>query len=591
MVNATNGHLVLGTDSTLCLSCHDGTVAVGTTAAYGTIPQPAMTSPDNLGTDLSSMHPINFVLNNGYLTPFPSMQPELANGPPTTHNPAVPLITGNVECTSCHNPHVQKTDPTGNFLVVDNTGGALCMACHNTTMSGSGMGLNAARVNRNTSNVSRSQLGAAAAASNTNPLAGWMTSIHATAANKVAPQIILATNPAIASRTPQSQRTVSLGPYPNIAMNGCASCHAQHNAQGQKSLLRAVDDLTCLNCHNGSSNISPATSNVLAEMVTPKYGHAFSMGNTPHVADEAVLLNQNLHVSCVDCHNPHASNRVASFSAAPAVRPSQTQVKGISATDGKTVVSPSVNQYENCLRCHGTSTGKKTSVNLGYLPMRVVVSSDPLNVIPEFNALATSSHPVFLDRRSMFPQPSLRYNQLNLDGKTLGRSMATRILCTDCHNSDDNREFGGSGPSGPHGSIFPHIMERRYEFSQAPIPGMLITNLFPYPDISAQGGTSGGPYALCAKCHDLNQIMNNTSFSEHARHVRQDGFSCSVCHTGHGMGAQSGSISGERLVNFDVRVVAPNGGVPISYNRATNSCSLVCHNHSHQLRTISFVKR
>src|SRR5208337_4808574 len=130
MVNATNGHLILGTDSTLCLSCHDGTVAVGTTAAYGTIPQPAMTSPDNLGTDLSSMHPINFVLNNGYLTPFSSMQPELANSPPTTHNPAVPLINGNVECTSCHNPHVQKTDPTGNFLVVDNTGGALCTACH-----------------------------------------------------------------------------------------------------------------------------------------------------------------------------------------------------------------------------------------------------------------------------------------------------------------------------------------------------------------------------------------------------------------------------------------------------------------------------
>ena len=53
--------------------------------------------------------------------------------------------------------------------------------------------------------------------------------------------------------------------------------------------------------------------------------------------------------------------------------------------------------------------------------------------------------------------------------------------------------------------------------------------------------------------------MNNTSFSEHARHVKQDGFSCSVCHTAHGMGAQSGTISGERLVNFDANVVAPNG--------------------------------
>jgi len=249
------------------------------------------------------------------------------------------------------------------------------------------------------------------------------------------------------------------------------------------------------------------------------------------------------------------------------------------------VVTPAANQYENCLRCHGLSTGKRTSINFGYTPARAVVASDPMNVIPEFNSLATSSHPVFQDGRSMLPQPSLRTNQLNLDGKTLGRVMGTRILCTDCHNSDDNREFGGSGPSGPHGSIFPHILERRYEFSKAPIPGRLVTNLFPYPDLSAQGGTGGGPYALCAKCHDLNQVMNNTTFSEHARHVKQDGFSCSVCHTAHGMGAQLGTISGERLVNFDINVAAPNGATPVSYNRATNSCSLVCHNHSHQLRT------
>ena len=52
---------------------------------------------------------------------------------------------------------------------------------------------------------------------------------------------------------------------------------------------------------------------------------------------------------------------------------------------------------------------------------------------------------------------------LNLDGATQGRAMGVRILCTDCHNSDDNREFGGAGPNGPHGSKFTHILERRYE--------------------------------------------------------------------------------------------------------------------------------
>jgi hypothetical protein len=36
------------------------------------------------------------------------------------------------------------------------------------------------------------------------------------------------------------------------------------------------------------------------------------------------------------------------------------------------------------------------------------------------------------------------------------------------------------------------------------------------------------------------------------------------------------------MVNFDVTVVAPNGGL-IAYSRASNSCSLTCHNHTHQL--------
>jgi len=113
----------------------------------------------------------------------------------------------------------------------------------------------------------------------------------------------------------------------------------------------------------------------------------------------------------------------------------------------------------------------------------------------------------------------------------------------------------------------------------------LITNLFPSPDL-----TVNGPYALCAKCHDLNQILANTSFSEHARHIN-DGFSCSTCHTAHGMGGQNGSISGERLVNFDANVVASNAGAPVSYTRATNSCSLTCHNHPHDLVANSALQR
>jgi predicted CXXCH cytochrome family protein len=599
MTNAgvtTNGTLTLGTNSTLCLSCHDGTVAVtpGNLVPYGTVPMTGSMNPQDVltATDIAAMHPINFnlpICSSSDVCASLGLVSNLANKPPTTGDTTgkVHLIGGNIQCGTCHNPHVEyvnlKDTSDTFFLVMDNSGGNLCLTCHtpNNVPAGSGMGTNPISLHQG---VMQPLGEPASKVSRPNPLAGWSTSIHAMATNRVAHQITME-NTTMTTKGPVTNKAQSsLGNYGSVARNACSSCHATHNAQGAHSLLRAADDQACVVCHNGSSNTSPPTANILAETVAPKYGHALAVGNSPHLQDESALLSHP-HVTCVDCHNPHSTQREVSFNAPPAIRLSQGQVIGISASDGKTVVTPAINQYENCLRCHGTSTSKPSSLTFGYLPVWAVAAPDPLNVIPQFNLTATSSHPVFHDSNSPYPQPSLRVNMLQLDGMTIGRGMGTRILCTDCHNSDDNREFGGSGPNGPHGSIFPHILERRYEFSQAGAPGRAVANLFPNPSLSAQGGASGGPYALCAKCHDLNQIMNNTSFSEHARHIKQDGFSCSVCHTAHGMGTQTGSISGERLVNFDVRTVAPNGGAPISYNRATNSCSLVCHNHSHQLRT------
>ena len=47
------------------------------------------------------------------------------------------------------------------------------------------------------------------------------------------------------------------------------------------------------------------------------------------------------------------------------------------------------------------------------------------------------------------------------------------------------------------------------------------------------------------------------------------------------MGGTNPSISGQRLVNFDINVVAQNGAAPIIYNRATNTCVLACHETAH----------
>ncbi|MGA9584423.1 MAG: cytochrome c3 family protein, partial [Terracidiphilus sp.] len=444
----------LGTVSNQCLSCHDGTVAVGATVAYGQVTtRGSMYSADVFGSNMQSSHPFSMALP---LQDNIDLAASLvSSGKTADPTGAVKLIKGNVECTSCHNPHVQAKDPVSlNFLVKDSSNGQLCLACHDPSRTMGGQ---------------------------VNPLADWSTSAHALSQSKISPQALL-------------------GSYATVAADGCNSCHAPHNASGPARLLRGQNEQDCIACHNGGTNVSPMPTyaNVFLEYATPKVGHPFPASTNPHDATEGVLLNNNRHATCVDCHSAHGSEPVGVFPPAPQLRISQKDVEGISANDGTTVLTTAVNQYENCLRCHGTSSGKQVLPIFGYFSVRAVSAGDPLNLIPQFAVSATSSHPVIHARSSAFAQPSLLANMLNLDGITPGRAMGTQIFCSDCHNSDDNREFGGSGANGPHGSRWTHILERRYEFSQTVLPGHVISNLFPNPDLSVNG-----PYALCAKCHDI----------------------------------------------------------------------------------------
>jgi len=535
-VEQGNTQPTLGITSSLCLSCHDGTVAVGQSAVYGKIPTTGSMNPiDSFGTSLTGSHPFSLVLPMKDASNLvASLVADGRTGDPTG---AVKLVNGNIECTSCHDPHVQGIDKIAqSFLVRDSSGAQMCLACHDPNRIIQGQ---------------------------PNPLAGWGTSIHQSATNQTAPD-------------------AHVGSYGTVALNACSSCHMSHDAMSPARLLRpatppapSMDPATqdCMTCHNGGTYVSPAAPNVMAEI--NKTGHPVPSGNNFHDAAEAAVLNNNRHATCVDCHNAHADQKVTTFANPPAIRPSQTNVVGVSANDGVTVLLPAVNQFENCLRCHGTSVGKQRLPIYGYAPTRLVSAPDPLNVIPEFSANATSSHPVTHDRMSPLSQPSLLTNMLNQNG-TAGRLMGVRTFCTDCHNSDDNREFGGSGPNGPHGSVNSHILEHNYQFSQAAQPGGTVTNLFPNPDTSL-----AGPYGMCAKCHDLTNVLADTSFTQHNLHVGQYGFSCSTCHTSHGMGAIAPGITGERLVNFDINVVGENNGAPITYNHGTNTCTLTCHNAAH----------
>ncbi len=109
-----------GGPSKLCLSCHDGATAVD---SYGGGPEsPSVYAETTLGTDLRDDHPIGVQYpSDGY----PGYHPK-ANLPP------IKLVSwgdkiDRVECTSCHDPH---SDDFGMFLLMDNTGDALCLQCH-----------------------------------------------------------------------------------------------------------------------------------------------------------------------------------------------------------------------------------------------------------------------------------------------------------------------------------------------------------------------------------------------------------------------------------------------------------------------------
>jgi predicted CXXCH cytochrome family protein len=118
-LNATMGQP--NNQSKLCLSCHDGTVALDSFG--GTAGGTFMAGSANLGVDLSNDHPVSFVYNSALAT----ADGELYD-PASTPSVNALLYSGRMECSSCHDPH-GKTG-VSKLLRVSNSGSALCLTCH-----------------------------------------------------------------------------------------------------------------------------------------------------------------------------------------------------------------------------------------------------------------------------------------------------------------------------------------------------------------------------------------------------------------------------------------------------------------------------
>ncbi len=115
--------------SKLCLSCHDGTVALDSFG--GATGNTNISGGALVGTDLSNDHPISF--------PYSTTDPELAAtttvvtfGDGSTGTIADVMLEGGttVQCQSCHDVHNTRTAADTPLLLVDNDGSALCLTCH-----------------------------------------------------------------------------------------------------------------------------------------------------------------------------------------------------------------------------------------------------------------------------------------------------------------------------------------------------------------------------------------------------------------------------------------------------------------------------
>jgi predicted CXXCH cytochrome family protein len=120
--------------SSLCLSCHDGTVAVNSFyqpilgANFQPIPEGTTFMPqDTRIRDLTKTHPVNFTYSAALAQKAGMLVPNSTNSVDAAAE--VPLFNGKMQCATCHDPHNGKS---GVFIqnFPTQSSGTFCTYCH-----------------------------------------------------------------------------------------------------------------------------------------------------------------------------------------------------------------------------------------------------------------------------------------------------------------------------------------------------------------------------------------------------------------------------------------------------------------------------
>lgn len=119
--------------SRMCLSCHDGVTAVGVLLGNKTITMEGDLLNLPTGISLDTSHPISFNYNINVLALLTPGEYTLPDGSVDT-----PLDSfGQMQCTTCHDPHEETSATTGLLFWRNQVGPSyyddVCEACHSAT--------------------------------------------------------------------------------------------------------------------------------------------------------------------------------------------------------------------------------------------------------------------------------------------------------------------------------------------------------------------------------------------------------------------------------------------------------------------------
>ena len=520
--------------SKLCLSCHDGTVALGAVYNLGGVQRtismqnnvttmPAEAS-GNIGTSLKNDHPVGFIFDN-------TKDPELIarSWPWKTQVKLDPdAANGTIECITCHEPH---DNVNGKFLRVDNTNAALCTFCHTKT--------------------------------------GWSNAIHKTS---------------LQSLTPPKGSVTTMGEW------ACRTCHQSHGGKGVPYLLKAEEENTCFGsgCH-GNVVTGPNTKDIETQF-GKLYGHPTisTVGKHRNPDDATSLDVSNRHAECQDCHNSHQAQK-GLHAIGSNVRSNVLKgVRGVSPGPTASWQQPttytdlaqSSQENEICMKCHSSyafgPVANGVTTILG--PSGTFMTDQAM----EFNPANRSAHPVRValndQSGSLMPRP-LALPAMKSEWASVGTQT---MYCSDCHGNDE--ATSSSTPQGPHGSNSKFMLTGNGKYW----PTSAFGDLWSLNDIKLNRNNWQNDL-FCANCHTMATGGTFTNNVHDIDNHQGASVKCITCHVAVPHGAKR-----SRLIGYDTDVPPYNysgSGIyeklvttgfqkangPFQYEKRNCSMNGVCH--------------